>query len=77
MVEICCLILFDAVFLSQFCCNMRRSILERVTIYGLAMFGPNQIPCRVYFGLGYVFPIGNSNPKIGNFTLDPWGLPGP
>jgi hypothetical protein len=56
---------------------MRRSILERVTIYGLAMFGPNQIPCRVYFGLGYVFPIGNSNPKIGNFTLDPWGLPGP
>ena len=32
---------------------------------------------RVYFGFGYVFPIGNSNPKIGNFTLDPWGLPGP
>ena len=39
------------------------------------MLIPVQILCRVFFGLGYVFPTGNSNPKIGNFTLDPWGLP--
>ena len=31
---------------------------------------------RVYCGLLCVFPLGNSNPKIGNFTLDPQGWPG-
>ena len=61
--------LFDAVFwIAVWLC------LAPTSAYHLIPF---QIPCRVYFGLGHAFPIDNLVSKIGNFTLDPRGVPGP